>query len=92
MGAQELKRKVEAFYELGSELSNVIEKGYQVIKSIEDGELKNLYKAELDPLIWELNALNVDLLDALEEYFIAERSEGLPTDLSMRALYRDLKA
>lgn len=92
MSASAARAKVEAFYELGVELSNVVERGFQVVRAIEDQELKRIYVDELDPLVWELQALNDDLLDAIEAYFAAEKSEGLPTDLQMRALYRALKA
>lgn len=92
MTAAEARTKVHALYQLGVELSNVVEKGYLIVRSIRDPELKSEYADELDPLIWELQALNDDLVRALDQYFEAEKDEDLPVDFQMRSLYRQLKA
>jgi len=83
--------KVEALYDLAVELSNIIENSYKLVKSLEDKDLKELYLLELEPLVLELGLLNADLMNALEDYFTAERAENLPVNLTFKSLYKQLR-
>lgn len=90
--AAQCKAKIEALYQIGSELSGVIEKGYLIVSSLEDVDLRETYLKDLEPMVDELKNFNTDLIEALEEYFKAEKAENLPASLVMRSLFRQLKA
>ena len=88
---EQLKAKIDYLSSEIYDLMRIIEKGYEVINSIHREDLKTIYFEELKPFTHDYQEIKAELVEALEQYFLEEKKQSLPNDLTYRRLYRRLK-
>lgn len=75
------------------ELQYQIKKCHSVIKALEkEKELQKIYAEEIMPLVWDYDRIIEELGRCLEEHFLWEKENNVPTDLNYQKLSRVIKA